>query len=92
VQPDDPELLRGDETRPDRAALEALRQPAGIRRVPLRPAGQVLDLPGVGEDAVEALGISGDSSRSLMMAARSAAATALPSISVVPSWTVTTWS
>ena len=30
VQPDDPELRVRHEARPDRAALEALRQPAGV--------------------------------------------------------------
>ena len=57
VQPDDPELRSGDEAGPDRAALEALRQPAGVRRVPLGAAGQVLDLLGVRQHALEPLGL-----------------------------------
>jgi hypothetical protein len=57
VQPDQPELLGGHETRGDRAALEARRQPPGIRRVPLGPPGQVLDLPGIGQHALEPLGL-----------------------------------
>ena len=56
MQPDHPELRVGDEARRDGAALEARRQPAGIAGVVLGPAGQVLDLPGVGEHAVEPLG------------------------------------
>ena len=57
VQPDDPELRRGHEARRDRAALEARRQPPRIGRVPLRPPGQVLDLLGIGQHAVEPLGL-----------------------------------
>ena len=57
MQPDDPELRVRHEAGPDRAALKALGQPAGVRRVPLGPAGQVLDLLGVGQDTLEPLGL-----------------------------------
>src|SRR6266704_6216990 len=57
MQPDDPELRRDCEAGGDGAALEARRQPAGIGRVPLGPAGQVLDLLGVGQHALEPLGL-----------------------------------
>src|SRR4051812_4345885 len=49
VLPDDPEL-RGDcEAGGDGAAPGARRQPPRVGRVPLGAAGQVLDLPGVGQ-------------------------------------------
>jgi hypothetical protein len=57
VQPDDPELWGGHEAGSDRAALKARGQPPRIGRVPLGTAGQVLDLPGVGQHALERLGL-----------------------------------
>ena len=57
VQPDDAELRGGHEAGGDRAALEARRQPPGIRRVPLGAARQVLDLFRVGQHALEPLGL-----------------------------------
>ena len=57
VQPDDAELRGGHEARGDRAALEAGRQPPRIGRVPLGAAGQVLDLLGISQHAVEPLGL-----------------------------------
>ncbi len=57
VQPDDPELFCGHEARGDGAALEASRQPLRVSRVVLGAAGQVLHLLGVGQHALEALGL-----------------------------------
>jgi hypothetical protein len=57
VQPDDPELRRGHEAGGDGAALEARRQPPRISRVPPGPAGQVPGLFGVGQHALEPLGL-----------------------------------
>jgi hypothetical protein len=53
VQPDHLELGRGHEAGRDRAALKARRQPPRVGRVPLGTAGQVPDLPGIGQHAVE---------------------------------------
>ena len=57
VLADQAELRGRHEAAADRAALEALRQPAGVRRVPLRAAGQVLDLPRIGQHHLETLGL-----------------------------------
>ena len=57
MQPDHPELRAGHEAGGDRAALKARRQPPGIRRIPLRPPGQVLDLLGIRQHALEPLGL-----------------------------------
>jgi len=54
---DDPELRGGHEAGGDRAALEARRQPPGVGWVPLRAAGQVLDLLGVGQHPLEPLSL-----------------------------------
>src|SRR5262249_3913625 len=57
VQPDPPELLGGHKARRDGTALKARRQPPRISRIPLRPARQVPHLLGVGQHALEPLGL-----------------------------------
>jgi RNA polymerase sigma-70 factor (TIGR02960 family) len=57
VQPDDPELRGDHEAGEDAAALEAARQPLRVGGVPLGPAGQVLDLAGVGQHALQPFGL-----------------------------------